>query len=59
MWSGNLEGRCGTFAISGEQAGRDWLKDTGKRNAEELNLVLKETANSWFAKVKQTADLQS
>ncbi|MGR5914229.1 hypothetical protein ACT7DA_16730 [Bacillus pacificus] len=47
------------FAISGEQAGRDWLKDTGKRNAEELNLVLKETANSWFAKVKQTAELQS
>ena len=42
-----------------EQAGRDWLKDTGIRNAEELNLVLKETANSWFAKVKQTAELQS
>ncbi|MCH4566629.1 tagatose-bisphosphate aldolase [Bacillus sp. ES1-5] len=47
------------FAIGGEQAGRDWLKDIGKRNTEELNLVLKETANSWFAKVKVTAELQS
>ncbi len=47
------------FAIGGEQAGRHWLKDIGKRNTEELNLVLKETANSWFAKVKVTAELQS
>ncbi|ADY21333.1 tagatose-bisphosphate aldolase [Bacillus paranthracis] len=47
------------FAIGGEQAGRHWLKDVGKRNIEELNLVLKETANSWFAKVKVTAELQS
>ncbi|KAA0768321.1 tagatose-bisphosphate aldolase [Bacillus wiedmannii] len=47
------------FAIGGEQAGRHWLKDIGKRNIEELNLVLKETANSWFAKVKVTAELQS
>ncbi|HDR6315764.1 tagatose-bisphosphate aldolase [Bacillus cereus] len=47
------------FAIGGEQAGRHWLKDIGKRNTEELNIVLKETANSWFAKVKVTAELQS
>ena len=47
------------FAIGGEQAGRDWLKDIGRRNTEELNIVLKETANSWFAKVKVTAELQS
>ncbi|MFD4704907.1 tagatose-bisphosphate aldolase [Gottfriedia sp. NPDC058432] len=40
------------FAINGEQAGRDWLKETGKRNTEELSFVLKETANSWFAKVE-------
>jgi tagatose 1,6-diphosphate aldolase len=40
------------FAISGEQAGRAWLQDTGKRNIEELNVVLKETASSWFEKVK-------
>lgn len=41
-----------SFAISGEQAGRAWLQDTGKRNIEELNVVLKETASSWFEKVK-------
>lgn len=40
------------FAINGEQAGRNWLKETGKRNTEELNFVLKETANSWFTKVE-------
>lgn len=40
------------FAANGEQAGRDWLQGTGKRNIEELNLVLKETASSWFKKVK-------
>ncbi|MGE8205935.1 tagatose-bisphosphate aldolase [Heyndrickxia sp. NPDC080065] len=40
------------FAEDGEQAGREWLQDTGIRNIEELNLVLKETANSWFDKVK-------
>ncbi|MDN3017436.1 tagatose-bisphosphate aldolase [Paenibacillus sp. BSR1-1] len=38
------------FAENGEQAGRDWLKGTGIRNIEELNVVLKETASSWFAK---------
>lgn len=38
------------YASNGEQAGRVWLQDTGKRNIEELNLVLKETASSWFDK---------
>ncbi|MEH7083514.1 tagatose-bisphosphate aldolase [Neobacillus drentensis] len=38
------------FASTGEQAGRDWLQENGKRNIEELNLVLKETASSWFDK---------
>ena len=38
------------FAENGEQAGRDWLKDTGIRNIEELNVVLNETASSWFDK---------
>lgn len=47
------------FAIGGEQAGRNWLKDIGRRNTEELNLVLRETANSWFTKVKIAAELQS
>ncbi|QQZ08526.1 tagatose-bisphosphate aldolase [Heyndrickxia vini] len=40
------------FAENGEQAGREWLQDTGIRNIEELNQVLKETATSWFDKVK-------
>jgi tagatose 1,6-diphosphate aldolase len=39
------------FAENGEQAGRAWLQDTGKKNIQELNLVLKETASSWFDKV--------
>ncbi|MGE6376417.1 tagatose-bisphosphate aldolase [Peribacillus muralis] len=39
------------FAMGGEQAGRIWLQDTGKRNIEELNVVLKETAESWFGKI--------
>ncbi|MEY2193518.1 tagatose-bisphosphate aldolase [Neobacillus sp. BF23-41] len=38
------------FASNGEQAGRVWLQEIGKRNIEELNLVLKETASSWFDK---------
>ncbi|MGG4266758.1 tagatose-bisphosphate aldolase [Peribacillus simplex] len=42
-----------SFAKNGEQAGRAWLQDTGKRNIEELNVVLKETASSWFEKVKK------
>jgi tagatose 1,6-diphosphate aldolase len=40
------------FATNGEQAGRAWLQDTGKRNIAELNVVLKATASSWFDKVK-------
>ncbi|CRK81324.1 tagatose-bisphosphate aldolase [Neobacillus massiliamazoniensis] len=39
------------FAENGEQAGRAWLQDTGKKNIQELNMVLKETASSWFEKV--------
>ncbi|MDQ0199961.1 tagatose-bisphosphate aldolase [Neobacillus ginsengisoli] len=39
------------FAENGEQAGRAWLQDTGKKNIQELNIVLKETASSWFDKV--------
>lgn len=39
------------FAADGEKAGRDWLQNTGKRNIEELNAVLRKTASSWFDKV--------
>ncbi|WP_313799140.1 tagatose-bisphosphate aldolase [Cytobacillus sp.] len=40
------------FAADGEKAGREWLQNTGKRNIEELNAVLRKTASSWFDKVK-------
>ncbi|MFD9626607.1 tagatose-bisphosphate aldolase [Peribacillus muralis] len=40
------------FATDGEQAGRVWLQDTGRRNIEQLNVVLKKTAESWFGKIK-------
>ncbi|MED3575159.1 tagatose-bisphosphate aldolase [Cytobacillus praedii] len=40
------------FAAEGEKAGRDWLQQSGKRNIEELNAVLRKTASSWFDKVK-------
>lgn len=39
------------FAADGEKAGREWLQNTGKRNIEELNAVLRKTASSWFDKV--------
>ncbi|MCP1124645.1 tagatose-bisphosphate aldolase [Bacillus sp. 3103sda1] len=39
------------FAENGEQAGRAWLQETGKKNIQELNIVLKETASPWFAKI--------
>lgn len=42
------------FAFSGEQAGREWLQAVGQKNIEELNVVLKESASSWFEKVKNS-----
>lgn len=47
------------FASGGEQAGREWLQVVGKRNIEELNVVLKESASSWFNKVKNSNSLVS
>lgn len=41
------------YAAEGEDAGRDWLKSTGKKNIEELNTILKMTASSWYAKVAE------
>ncbi|NDL64315.1 tagatose-bisphosphate aldolase [Acerihabitans arboris] len=35
----------------GEEAAREWLQTQGKKNINELNEVLKETASSWFDKV--------
>ncbi|MFP5105309.1 tagatose-bisphosphate aldolase [Neobacillus sp. C211] len=49
-WKNGVE----PFASNGEQAGRAWLQENGKKNIEELNAVLKESASSWFDKVKNT-----
>jgi tagatose 1,6-diphosphate aldolase len=47
------------FASGGEQAGREWLQVLGKKNIEELNVVLKESASSWFDKVHNRNNLVS
>ncbi|WP_439022125.1 tagatose-bisphosphate aldolase [Bacillus thuringiensis] len=39
------------FAENGEQAGRAWLQENGRENIQRLNIVLKETACPWFAKI--------
>ncbi|MEI5925531.1 tagatose-bisphosphate aldolase [Bacillus albus] len=39
------------FAKNGEQAGRSWLQENGRENIQRLNIVLKETACPWFAKI--------
>ncbi|MFZ7945215.1 tagatose-bisphosphate aldolase [Neobacillus sp. 19] len=41
------------FAEQGEEAGRNWLQDTGRKNIQELNEVLKQTASSWYDKVSK------
>lgn len=40
------------FGEKGEQDGREWLRTEGRKNIEELNAVIKETASSWFDKVE-------
>lgn len=47
-WKNGIE----PFAQKGEQAGKDWMNTEGKQNIEALNAVLKETATSWFDKIK-------
>lgn len=41
------------FASQGEEAGREWLRTQGKKNIQDLNLVVKETAVPWYEKVKE------
>ncbi|WP_028273139.1 tagatose-bisphosphate aldolase [Atopococcus tabaci] len=41
------------YASEGEQAGRDWLQTQGRKNIEELNKVINETAISWHHKVQE------
>lgn len=40
------------FASQGPEVGRKWLEKTGKKQLQELNDVLAETAQSWFSKVR-------
>lgn len=46
-WRGAIE----PFAKEGKEAGKQWLDDQGRKNIEELNDVLKTTANSLFEKL--------
>lgn len=39
------------FAEIGEEAGRAWLRDTGRKNIQELNVVLRQTARPWYEKI--------
>ncbi|WP_284036485.1 tagatose-bisphosphate aldolase [Neobacillus sp. 114] len=39
------------FAEQGEESGRAWLQESGRKNIQELNAVLKETARPWFEKI--------
>ncbi|WP_281165736.1 tagatose-bisphosphate aldolase [Liquorilactobacillus sicerae] len=46
-WKGAIE----PFAKEGEVAGKQWLDQEGRKNIEDLNAVLKTTANSLFEKL--------
>ena len=40
------------FATEGEEAGRAWLANQGRKNIEDLNVVLGETATPWLDRVE-------
>ncbi|WP_035446078.1 tagatose-bisphosphate aldolase [Atopobacter phocae] len=40
------------YAKNGVEATKEWLKAEGKKNIEDLNIVLKETATPWTDKVE-------
>lgn len=40
------------FVTEGEVAARQWLQTQGRKNIEELNTVLAETASSWQTKIQ-------
>lgn len=46
-WANGVE----PFIKQGEDAAKAWLQHQGRKNIDELNHVLKETASSWFEKV--------
>lgn len=41
----------GVYAADGDEAGRAWLAEHGRKNMEDLNSVLAETASPWTDKV--------
>lgn len=41
------------FAGESEEAGHKWLQTQGRKNIEDLNKVLADTATSWFDKVQK------
>lgn len=49
----------GIYAQDGEEACREWLRSQGRQNIEELNTILKDTAQAWTEKLseKQQADI--
>lgn len=47
-WANGVE----PFITKGEEAAREWLRTQGRKNIEELNAVLKETASSWQDKIQ-------
>ncbi|MCA9765199.1 MAG: tagatose-bisphosphate aldolase [Carnobacterium sp.] len=46
-WANGIE----VFARDGEEAGKEWMNTVGKKNIEELNAVIAETAVSYFDKL--------
>ncbi|MDR1567164.1 MAG: tagatose-bisphosphate aldolase [Streptococcaceae bacterium] len=47
-WANGVE----PYAVSGEEVAVAWLRSEGRKNIEELNVVLAETAASWFDKLE-------
>jgi tagatose 1,6-diphosphate aldolase len=47
-WKNGVE----AFGAGGERIGREWLSTVGRKNIQELNDVLNQTASSWKEKVK-------
>ncbi|MBG9366646.1 tagatose-bisphosphate aldolase [Streptococcus sp. NLN64] len=43
----------GIYAQDGEEACREWLRSQGRQNIEELNAVLKDTAQAWTEKFSE------
>lgn len=47
-WADGVE----SYITKGERVAREWLRTEGRKNVEELNAVLKETATPWHEKIQ-------